>query len=86
MELMEKNYDIHDEELLAVVEVFQHWWPYCHEACFPIRVFTDDQNPRYFPILKILNQHQVHWAGKRFLIWLSDCLPSRFQEQKARYP
>jgi hypothetical protein len=25
MELVEKNHDIHDKELLAAVEVFKHW-------------------------------------------------------------
>jgi hypothetical protein len=41
MEPAEKNYDIHDKELLAVVEAFKHWQPYCHGAKFPILVFTN---------------------------------------------
>jgi hypothetical protein len=57
MELAEKNNDIHDKELLAVVEVFKHWQPYCHGARFPILVFTDHQNLRYFTTSKVLNQH-----------------------------
>jgi hypothetical protein len=32
MEPVEKNYDIHDKDLLAVVEAFKHWRPYCHGA------------------------------------------------------
>jgi hypothetical protein len=64
MEPVERNYDIHDKELLAVVEVFKHWRPYCHGARFPILVLTDHQNLRYFTTSKVLNQRQVHWAEK----------------------
>jgi hypothetical protein len=64
MEPAEKNYDIHDKELLAVVEAFEHWQPYCHGARFPILVFTDYQNLRYFTSSKVLNQCQVQWAEK----------------------
>jgi hypothetical protein len=46
MELAEKNYDIDDKELLAVVEAFQDWQPHCHGKRFPILVFTDHQNLR----------------------------------------
>jgi hypothetical protein len=64
MEPAEKNHDIYDKELLAVVEAFKHWRPYCHRAHFPILVFTDHQNLRYFTTSKVLNQHQVHWTEK----------------------
>jgi hypothetical protein len=64
MKPAEKNYDIHDKELLVVEEAFKHWRPYCHGARFPILVFTDHQNLRYFTISKILNQCQVHWIEK----------------------
>jgi hypothetical protein len=66
MEPAEKNYDIHDKELLALVEAFKHRRPYCHGARFPILVFTDHQNLRYFTTSKVLNQRQVHWAEKTF--------------------
>jgi hypothetical protein len=62
MEPTEKNHNIHDKALLAVVEVFKHWQQYCHGACFPILVFTNHQNVRYFTTSKVLNQCQVHWA------------------------
>jgi hypothetical protein len=64
MKPAEKNYDIHDKELLAVVEAIKHWHPYCHGAQFPILVLTDHQNLRYFTTSKVLNQRQVHWAEK----------------------
>jgi hypothetical protein len=62
IEPVEKNYNIHNKELLAVVEAFKHWRPYCHGACFLILVFMDHQNLRYFTTSKVLNQCQVHWA------------------------
>jgi hypothetical protein len=64
MELAEKNYDIHDKELLKVVDAFKHWRPYCHGNRFPILVFTDYQNLRYFTTSKVLDQCQVHWGEK----------------------
>jgi hypothetical protein len=57
---------------LTVVEAFKHWRPYCHWARFPILVFTDRQNLRYFTTSKVLNQRQVHWAEKlsEFDFWI----------------
>jgi hypothetical protein len=60
MEPSKKNYDIHEKELLAVVEAFKHWRPYCHGTCFPILVFMDHQNLRNFTTSKNVNQRQVH--------------------------
>jgi hypothetical protein len=60
MKLAEKNNDIHDQELLAIVAAFKHWHSYCHEARFPILVFTDHQNLRYFTTSKVPNPRQVH--------------------------
>jgi hypothetical protein len=51
MELAEKKDDIHDKELLVVVEVFKHCRPYCHGACFLNLVVTDYQNLYHFIIL-----------------------------------
>jgi hypothetical protein len=62
MELAEKNYNIHNKQLLTVVEVFKHWRPYCNGSCFPILVFTNHQNLRYFTTSKVLNQRPVHQA------------------------
>jgi hypothetical protein len=72
MEPADRNHDIHDKELLAVVEAFKHWRPNCHGARFPILVITDHQNLRYFTTSKVLNKHQVHWAEKlsEFDFWI----------------
>jgi len=44
----EINYEIHDKELLAVVDAFKHWRRYCEGAMHPVQVFSDHQNLEYF--------------------------------------
>jgi hypothetical protein len=66
MELAERNYNIHGKQILAVVEAFKHWRPYCHGVRLTIMVFTIYQNMRYFMTSKVLNQHQIYWEEKLF--------------------
>ena len=58
----EVNYDIHDKELLAIVDVFKHWRRYCEGAEHLIQVFTDHHNLEYFTTTKVLNRRQARWA------------------------
>jgi len=58
----EINYEIHDKELLAVVDAFKHWRRYCEGAMHPVQVFSDHQNLEYFTTTKVLNRHQARWA------------------------
>jgi len=60
--LAEINYEIHDKELLAVVDAFKHWRRYCEGAEHQIQVFSDHQNLEYFTTTKILNRRQARWA------------------------
>src|SRR5436853_304224 len=64
MEKAERNYEIHDKELLAIVTAFKVWHHHCHGSQFPIQVITDHNNLRYFMTRTKLNQPQVHWAEK----------------------
>ena len=41
---VEINYEIHDKELLAIVDAFKHWRRYCEGARHQIEVFSDHQN------------------------------------------
>jgi len=61
---VEINYEIHDKELLAIVDTFKHWRRYCEGATNQVQVFSDHQNLEYFSTTKILNQHQAWWAQK----------------------
>jgi len=58
----EINYEIHDKELLAVVDAFKHWRRYCEGATHQVQVFSDHQNLEYFTNTKVLNCRQARWA------------------------
>jgi len=58
----EINYEIHDKELLAIVDAFKHWRRYCEGAINQVEVFLDHQNLEYFTTTKILNRRQARWA------------------------
>ena len=60
----EINYDIHDKELLAIVDAFKQWRRYCEGAEHLIQVFTDHHNLEYFTTTKVLNRRQARWAEK----------------------
>jgi len=40
----EINYEIHDKELLAIVDAFKHWRRYCEGAVHQVQVYSDHQN------------------------------------------
>jgi len=56
------NYEIHDKELLAVVDAFKHWRRYCEGAIHQVEVWSDHQNLEYFTTTKVLNRRQARWA------------------------
>jgi len=58
----EINYEIHDKELLAIVDSFKHWHRYLEGAKHQVQVFSDHQNLEYFTTTKVLNRRQARWA------------------------
>jgi hypothetical protein len=52
----EINYNIHDKQLLAVVDSFKIWRKYLEGALLPVLVYTDHQNVEYFTTTKVLNR------------------------------
>lgn len=68
----EMNYEIHDKELLAIVDCFARWRRYLEGSKHRIEVFSDHQNLAYFTTTKVLNRRQARWAqdlaGYRFII------------------
>jgi hypothetical protein len=58
----EINYEIHDKELLAIVDAFKHWRRYCKGTIHQVQVFSDHQNLEYFTTTKVLNRRQARWA------------------------
>jgi len=59
---MEINYEIHDKELLAIVDAFKHWRRYCQGVVHQVQVFSDHHNLEYFTTTKVLNRRQAQWA------------------------
>jgi hypothetical protein len=55
----EINYEIHDKELLAIVDSFKAWRRYLEGLLYMVQVFTDYKNLQYFMITKVLNRRQV---------------------------
>src|SRR5690606_24528425 len=58
----ERNYHIHDQELLAIVEAFEHWRHYLIYSEHVTKVFTDHKNLLYFTTKQNLNSRQVRWS------------------------
>ena len=56
------RYDIHDKELLAIVEAFKEWRVYLEGPKYQVKVYTDHKNLIYFTTTKELNRRQVRWA------------------------
>jgi hypothetical protein len=58
----EINYEIHDKELLAIVNCFKAWRRYLEGLLHMVQVFMDHKNLEYFMMTKVLNRRQVCWA------------------------
>ena len=58
----ELNYDVHDKELLAIVDAFEEWRAYLEGSRHPIVVYSDHKNLSYFTTTKKLNRRQVRWV------------------------
>ena len=56
------NYNVHDKELLAIVEAFTCWRHYLKGSGMPIDVVTDHRNLQYFSTTKILTRRQARWS------------------------
>ena len=57
----EERYDVHDKELLAIVDSLKHWRIYS-ESSSELEIFTDHKNLTYFTTTKVLNRRQVRWS------------------------
>ena len=56
------NYQVHDKELMAIIEAFQEWKPYLSGTTHEVQIWTDHKNLRYFTTTKVLNGRQTRWA------------------------
>ena len=64
----ERNYEIYDKEMLAVMHAFYEWSHYLKGTTSPTEVLTDHQNLTYFQKPQNLNRRQARWVTD-----LQDC-------------
>ena len=57
---MERNYEIHNKEMLAIIYTLEEWRHFLKEATYPVEIWTDHKNLEYFMTAKKLNCHQAH--------------------------
>jgi hypothetical protein len=58
----ERNYDIYNKELLAIVHAFEAWRHYLKGSTYAINVFSDHSNLTYFTTAQRLTRRQVRWS------------------------
>lgn len=58
----ERNYDIYDKELLAIIRAFQEWRHHLEGTKEMVVIMTDHNNLRYFMTTKTLTRRQARWA------------------------
>jgi len=59
---MERNYEIHNKEMLAVVRCLEVWRHFLEGATTKFKIWTDHKNLEYFMKAQKLNRRQARWA------------------------
>ena len=59
---VERNYEIHDKEMLAIIRALEEWRHYLEGARHKFEVHTDHKNLEYFRTAKKLNRRQARWS------------------------
>ena len=58
----ERNYKIHDKEMLAIIRGLEVWRHLLEGAQFKFEIWTDHKNLEYFMKVQKLNKRQARWA------------------------
>jgi len=58
----ERNYEIYDKEMLAVIRCLEVWRHYLEGAKLKFKIWTDHKNLQYFMASQKLNQKQARWV------------------------
>jgi hypothetical protein len=59
---VERNYEIHDKEMLAIIRALEEWRHFLEGARQKFEVWTDHKNLEYFMTAKKLNRRQARWS------------------------
>ena len=58
----ERNYDIFDRKLLAIIKALVHWKHYLKGARHPFEIWTDHKNLEHFQTAHDLSRRQARWS------------------------
>src|SRR6266511_2875755 len=58
---VEHNYEIHDKEMLTIIQALQEWRHFIECAKHQFEIWTDHKNLENFMAAKQLNQRQAQW-------------------------
>ena len=58
----ERNYEIYDQELLAIIRALEEWRHYIQGSPHTTIVFSDHKNLTYFREARKLNRRQARWS------------------------
>jgi len=58
----ERNYKIHNKEMLVVVRCLEAWRHFLEGAIEKFKIWTDHKNLEYFMKVQKLNRRQARWA------------------------
>jgi len=59
---VERNYEIHDKEMLAIIQALEEWRHFLEGARHLVEIWTDHKNLEYFMTAKKLNRRQAWWS------------------------
>ncbi|GLB45808.1 putative retrotransposable element tf2 155 kda protein type 1-like [Lyophyllum shimeji] len=59
---VERNYEIHDKEMLAIIHALEEWRHFLEGARHKVEIYTDHKNLQYFLTTKKLNRRQARWS------------------------
>jgi len=78
----ERNYEIHDKEMLVVVRYLEAWRHFLEGAVVKFKIWTDHKNLEYFMKAQKLNRRQARWALylSRFNFTLKHVLGSKMEK------
>lgn len=58
----ERNYPVHDKELLAILKSLKHWRRYLEGTDYPVLINTDHRNLLYFSESRRISQRHARWV------------------------
>ena len=74
----ERNYDIYDREMLAIVRALEDWRHYLEGLPEPFEIITDHRNLEFWQTSQNLSRRQARWA-----LWLS-CFDFRLMHKPGK--